>query len=702
MAHLEDLISEVEPPDLRGAISEEIRQLKRRLRFGLVFERHMPETSLLSPGAGIRVGDEVRLCTDALVGGSRLIVEHIEDGKAVVRADDAAERTTVDLADLLVVKAFGESIYPSLKPIGHLLGSRGSAEHLVIKGENFHALQLLELTYTNKVDCIYIDPPYNTGAPDWKYNNRYIDNNDRWRHSKWLSMMERRLRLARRLLKPDSVLIVTVDEHEVSHLGVLLEQLFRDATRQMVTIVNNPKGVTEERLSRVEEYAYFCFFGDAVVNGLGDDLLTPMDDDQIDLSEGERPRWKGLLRSGANSRREDRKSMFYPILIDSEAGAILGTGEPLDYGRAPRLDAAVDGAQAVWPIRSDGSFGRWSVGRQTLGELIEKGYVRLGRHDPKRNTWAISYLSRRLREQIDAGVLQEVDYDKQRNVIDVAYIDPRLRRVKRVWHRSTHDAGAAGSDLLRNLLGGERRFAFPKSLYAVRDTLASVVKDNPEAVILDFFAGSATTLHATAYLNAEDGGCRRCIAVTNNEVSADEARALAAKGYYRGHPEVEREGVFEAVARPRVEAALSGRLPDGSALIGSYVNGRDLATGFPDGCRFMELEYLNPSEVELGERFDALHPLIWLMAGGNGTGPGEVDSSAPYVLRPDCGYGLLFDPVALAEFESELNEQSDIDYVFLFTDSEQAYADMASSLRRYETMMLPRDYLRHFRSASRA
>src|SRR4029077_7195650 len=118
----------------------------------------------------------------------------------------------------------------------------GKPYHTLINADNFHALQLLLYCYEGKVDVIYIDPPYNTGARDWKYSNDYVDKTDTFRHSKWLSMMKKRLLLAKRLLKPDGVLIVTIDEHEVQHLGVLLEQHFAEYSRQMVTIVINEKG----------------------------------------------------------------------------------------------------------------------------------------------------------------------------------------------------------------------------------------------------------------------------------------------------------------------------------------------------------------------------------------------------------------------------------------------------------------------------
>lgn len=131
-------------------------------------------------------------------------------------------------------------------------------------------MQLLEWLYAERIDCIYIDPPYNTGARDWKYNNDYVDKADAWRHSKWLAMMRRRLILARRLLKPEGVLIVTIAEHEVFHLGMLLEDIFRGYLRHMITDVVNPKGTGKHNFARVDEYVIFCVpdLGKSIIQGL--------------------------------------------------------------------------------------------------------------------------------------------------------------------------------------------------------------------------------------------------------------------------------------------------------------------------------------------------------------------------------------------------------------------------------------------------
>ena len=225
MAKIEDLIDEIADPGLRERIAGEVRELKRTKRFGLVFEEHIPETVSLY-GLPIRQGLLVqnRTTPDDL---TEFRVIRVEDGKATVVPKGTDEpQSSLDVEDLLVVRQFHEQIFPGLTPVGSMRrGAASQPTHVVINGENFRALQVLAYSYAGKVDCIYVDPPYNTGDKSWKYNNRFVDENDSYRHSKWLSFMEKRLRLAKPLLKPDGVLVVTIDEHEVHHLGVLLRDV---------------------------------------------------------------------------------------------------------------------------------------------------------------------------------------------------------------------------------------------------------------------------------------------------------------------------------------------------------------------------------------------------------------------------------------------------------------------------------------------
>jgi len=332
MSRLTELLSQVAKTD--SALAEDLRRevafLSSRRPFGLNFERHVPE-SIQLPNRRIRRGDKVVFRAASGSDQQTWIVTGFEGKPSERKARlllrppaDEPEVATAPLDDLVVVAEFRDPIYPGLRSTGVVARGGDKPFHAVINGENFHVLQALTFVCRGQVDCIYIDPPYNSGARDWKYNNDYVDAEDAYRHSKWLAMIERRLVLAKELLRPqNSVLIVTVDEHEVHRLRLLLEQMFPDATVQMVTIVVNPKGVAQGRFARVEEYALYCFFGTAGVSATHDDLLS-------DAATQRNTRfWKGLLRAGTNARPSDGLGMVYPIFIDPKRSHIVSVGETM-------------------------------------------------------------------------------------------------------------------------------------------------------------------------------------------------------------------------------------------------------------------------------------------------------------------------------------------------------------------------------------
>ncbi|HLT97556.1 MAG TPA: DNA methyltransferase, partial [Acidimicrobiia bacterium] len=306
MAKIDDLLEEVGDAKLRAELRRAVKELRNSRNFGLVFEEHIPEEVAL-PGLPVRQGSLVQIRTRP-DDTTKYEVVSLNGTTAAVRPvgsdDDHTEQ--IDTADLMVVRRFGEPIYPGLTEVDSIRrGPDSKPAHAVINAENFHALQLLTYTHAGKVDVIYIDPPYNTGARDWKYNNRYVDANDQWRHSKWLSMMEKRLKLAKQLLKQDGVLIVTIDEHEVHHLRTLLEQLFPEYRHQIITIVTNPKGVDQSGFSRVEEYALYVLPPGRQVNELPIDFLR----DKLLTADSVASPWLSLLRRGNNSRPADRPNL---------------------------------------------------------------------------------------------------------------------------------------------------------------------------------------------------------------------------------------------------------------------------------------------------------------------------------------------------------------------------------------------------------
>ncbi|HGY5925677.1 TPA: DNA methyltransferase, partial [Klebsiella michiganensis] len=241
-------------PQLGADLDREIKILSSRLPFGLNFERHSPEVVEL-PLRPVRKGDKVRILPER--GSAKKGELRLWQVKAIHKAKKNAdlellgatdvETQTVALSDLVVIAEFRDTIWPGLVSTGKVQRGGDKPFHSVINGENYHVLKALTYTHRGKVDAIYIDPPYNSGAKDWKYNNDYVEGDDIYRHSKWLAMMERRLLIAKELLNPaDSVLIVTIDEKEYLRLGLLLEQTFPEANTQMISTQINPKGVSRE------------------------------------------------------------------------------------------------------------------------------------------------------------------------------------------------------------------------------------------------------------------------------------------------------------------------------------------------------------------------------------------------------------------------------------------------------------------------
>ena len=682
MSAIHDLIAQVSDPRLRERLAAEWASASQEKKFGLVFEDHLPELLPLH-GAKPRRGDLV--CRRA--GGQVAALQDVWQVKAVhaglatcVKPSNdehpsepthaAAEPVQWPMEELLVVREFGEPIFPALTPVDAVHNGPADAPwHTLIEADNYHALQLLDYLYAGQVDCIYIDPPYNTGARDWKYNNDYVDGNDGWRHSKWLAFMEKRLKLAKRLLKPESgVLIVTIDEHEVHHLGMLLEREFPEAWRQLVTIVINQKGVAQGRLSRAEEYALFCFNPGVTLAAHHDDLLSP---DRGDSTRFQTPRWEWLLRGGTNSRREDRYGLFFPITVDPKKRKIIEIGDPLPSDQQPDLSSLSD-RRTAWPLRTDGTLGNWRVSPPTLRLLLAKGYVKLGGFDEARGTWTILYLGQKAQNQIEAGIIEIVDRHEVTGEVTVRYTETQQRSIKTVWHRATHDAGNYGSSLLRGILGEGGKFSFPKSLYATRDAVAAVVRDRPNALIVDFFAGSGTTLNAVNLLNATDGGSRRCILVTNNEVSAEEAAALSARGLQPGDAEWEAQGICRSVTWPRSKYTLLGQRDDGSVLTGEYLTGKTVER--EKARSFTQIGFVDPAQLGTLPKKKQVVALI------DGLPQTLVKDPCRFIVSEDHKASVLFDPAAGEDWLEALDGQEHITDFYIVTPTKRVFDQLKSQV----------------------
>ena len=621
------------------------------------------------------------------------IVTDIKNGIATCEKLDGSHTiSTFDVDDLVVVAQFGEPIYPFLKKIDSVQNAPDSdLWHTLIEADNYHALQLLVYLYAGQVDCIYIDPPYNTGARDWKYNNDYVDSSDAYRHSKWLSMMQKRLQLAKKLLNPkDSVLIVTIDEKEYLHLGCLLEQMFPEANMQMVSsVIKHGVSMRQFEFSRNNEYIFFVRIGNATI---GTEIIE---------NKNNKVTWAPLRRHGVgeNNFRKARPNSFYPIYVNKETKLVEYFGNPVPPDLNIETIPEKEGCYTILPVRDNGEEMVWGVTSGKAGELYSKGYLKIGEYQPQhKQLFKVYYLPSGIIASIENGKVQVVGRNSDNTVL-LETSGEKKHQASNQWDKPEHDASQHGTKLIQNIIG--TRFSYPKSLYAVEDCMkyCSCVAENPNAFIIDFFAGSGTTLHAVNLLNAEDGGHRRCILVTNNEVSDDEAKTLTKQGYKPGDEEWEKLGIARYVTWPRTVCSIEGHDVNGNPLKGNYIGSElPMEDGFKANAIYFKLGFLNKTNVSLGREFARMLSMLWMKAGAHGVCPQLEGSSIPDMLvYPENRFAVLNSESAFGTFASEVNSHPEIDTAFIITDSENAYKDMIRHLDVRRSFQLYRDYLDNFR-----
>ncbi|OCA86563.1 type III restriction endonuclease subunit M [Bacillus sp. FJAT-27986] len=330
-------------------------------------------------------------------------------------------------------------------------------DNLILKGNNLLAIHSLKKRFAGKIDLIYIDPPYNVKSS----NNTFLYNN-KYNRSTWLVFMKNRLEAAKEMLTSDGAMVIAIDENEQAYLGVLLDEIFPTYEKHLITIIHNPRGVQGTNFSYSNEFAYF---------------IIPQGKKTIadrKLSESEIS-WSPLRNWGGESRREDAKNCFYPIIVkDNE---IIGFGDvaPDDYHPTKNVDE--DGYIYIYPIDASGVERKWRYARQTV-------------------------------EQIKNMLMCVEGKDGNLDI----QIGKDFGQYKTVWQDPRYDSSVYGKQLINKLVPNNP-FTFPKSVYAVYDCLYAVVGKKKDAKILDFFAGSGTTGHATMLLNKNDGGNRQYILV---------------------------------------------------------------------------------------------------------------------------------------------------------------------------------------------
>ena len=419
----------------------------------------------------------------------------------VVDGDEAYEFTWVG-KKAAIVEA-NKPIRKTLRPCKAESKDWDTTENLYIEGDNLEVLKLLQESYLGKVKMIYIDPPYNTGK-NYIYRNDFsidsaeyddeagIVDDDGARlmanpigaarfHSAWMSMIYQRLLVARNLLSPDGIMVVAIDENEFASLATMIKDVFGESgyAHSYVSIVHNPRGQQGINFSYVNEYLIFVYPNN------GKKYLADFPKDEVDS--------RTLRDSGTESDRTDARMCFYPFYVKDNK--IIRIGDVPDNSFHP-LSANVvmdDGCIEVWPMTDDGDEKKWRYARQSVDAIFSKLEPKMGRKSV------------------------QIIFNKDEGTM------------RSVWANARYDSSEYGTKLLDKLFGGAP-FTFPKSLYAVLDCIKAATKEDKNAIIMDFFSGSATTAHAVMQLNAEDGGHRKSIMVQLPE-DLDEAigRASDAK-----------------------------------------------------------------------------------------------------------------------------------------------------------------------------
>ncbi|MBP5673072.1 MAG: site-specific DNA-methyltransferase [Victivallales bacterium] len=333
--------------------------------------------------------------------------------------------------------------------------------HILIEGDNLHALTALSYTHAGRIDVIYIDPPYNTGKKnDFKYNDDWVDKEDSYRHSKWLSFMRKRLEITKELLSEKGVIFISIDDNEQAQLKLLCNEVFGEKN-YIATICRQAikGGSRSDNIRTVHDYVHIFAKSIEIMQ-----KFTGYEKDELDLeltdNKGAYTKGRELNKWGAGSRREDSPTMWFAI--------------PGPNG------------EDVYPIRNDGSDGRWRWGKKKMLKAVSE---------------------------------DEVIFEKRENGTYIVYEKVRGLKNKNkqftTWFADNY-VNSRGSEALKRIYGTLMSvFDFAKPVELIYDIC--FMSNCPNGIILDFFAGSGTTLQATMQLNADDGGHRQCILITNNE-----------------------------------------------------------------------------------------------------------------------------------------------------------------------------------------
>lgn len=432
--------------------------------------------------------------------------------------------------------------------------------HRAICDDNLAAMRHLQ-DDGESFDFIFVDPPYNTGRTRDVYRNRWSDH-------QWVDHVSARLRSAWSLMADDGVMLITIDARSLSKMLVMIETVLPpSAWHQIVSVANLPSGASMKGFRRSNEFYLFVHKGKMAPEPVtvGDHWGLAGEESTAGVI-----RWDRLLKSGIGHTPESSPGCFYPVYMQRDTGRIVGIGDAVSPSDMEHFAAPDPEVATCWPIRKDGSLGRWRVSADRARDLLERGLVSVGRVKPGREEYTpIKYLMEGVAARIDSGDITVIGYDPATGTAQLRESAGEAKTLPTtMWDPASHNYSAYGSWLLRRFVPGAG-FSHPKSIYAMEDALRFYLTSRPNARLLDIYAGSGTTAHALMLLNTTDGGARTSTSITINEMAPRVAREREMNG--AGSGDDDPDGVFHSVLVPRLMAALTGRTSSGDPVKGRYV-----------------------------------------------------------------------------------------------------------------------------------
>ena len=448
-------------------------------------------------------------------------------------------------------------------PEREIIAAPGQGYNFILEGDNLHSLRLLEKTHKGKIDVIYIDPPYNTGNKDFVYDDVYVDDLDGFKHSKWISFMSERLKIARNLLTNSGVIAISIGYQEVHNLVVLCQEMF-DTKQVTCVTVQTSGGKPNGGFNYVQEYLVF---------------IAPRDfePNTMNFTGGiERSPFEGLTLS--TFTKVTRPNQTYPIFIDKKTMNIVGVGKTLaerinDGSYTGELEAfpfnydeAPDGTVALWPISSKGAECVWRLIPSRLRRDWDKGYIKVSKNKSKvnPNEFSVQYLPEGVIQKVESGELEVIGKEPNAPTLVFGKYKTVGSEIPTIWAEKDFYT-TKGTSGLKDILG-EKRFSYPKPLELITEILRAISKEN--SIVLDFFAGSGTTGHAVIELNAEQHSNRRFILCTNNEGN-----------------------ICKSVTYPRIKTVITGRRDDGS----------EYAMSLPANIKYYHTDFVSKDDEYLSD-----------------------------------------------------------------------------------------------------